>query len=327
MPKRPDPTADALRALSKLREQPESERGPELARHLRSKSNWVVAKAAKIAAELHENAAIPELVAAFHRLLADPMHLDKGCMALTEIAAALYALDHYDSDLLFAGIRHTQLEGGFGTPTDTAVQLRSHCAMGLAQTHHPDAPFELVRLLADPEAGARVGAVRAIGMLPSEAAALLLRFKVLTGDPEVEVVAECFANLLACDPARSLPFVAGYCDDSDEAIAEAAVLALGDSRLPEAVEALKERWAHFVVGPMKKILLLALAAARRESSVEFLLKLLAEENPRSALDVLHALRIYKHDEAVWKTVNEIVSNRGDRALMDRFLALAAGVDR
>ena len=329
MPKRTDPTTEALRAISGLRERPDA--GRELAKHLANKSNWVVAKAAKTAGELHITEAIPALAAAFHRLMADPMRLDKGCMALTEIAAALYALDHYDSDLLLAGIRHTQIEPGFGTSTDAAVQLRSHCALGLAQTHQPDAAFELVRLLADREAGARIGAVRAIGMLPTEAAALLLRFKVLSGDPEIEVIAECFANLLAADPARSLDFVAGYCDaaggESDEQIAEAAVLALGDSRLPEAVEALKERWTHFVVGPMKKILLLALATARREASVEFLLKLLAEENPRTALDVLHAMRIYKHDETVWKSVGEIVTKRGDRALMDSLLALAARVDR
>jgi len=327
MAKRPDPTQEALRAINQLRDEPEAVRGPALAKHLANKSNWVVAKAAKVAAELHQHDAIPALVKAFHRLMAGPEQLDKGCMALTEIVAALYTLDHYDSELLLTGIRHVQLEASFGPPTDTAVQLRSHCAAGLAQTHHPDAAFELVRLLADHETGARIGAVRAIGTLPNEAGALLLRFKVLTGDPEAEVIAECFASLLACDPARSIRFVADYCDDTDETIAEAAVLALGDSRLPEAVEALKERWTHFVVGPMKKILLLALATARRESSVEFLLKLLAEENPRSALDVLNAMRIYQHDESVWRSVNEIVQKRGDRALVDRLLALAAGIDR
>ena len=93
--------------------------------------------------------------------------------------------------------------------------------MGLAQTHHPDAPYEIVKLLADPEPGARAGAARAIGTLPGEAAALLLRFKALIGDRESDVLAECFASLLIVDPERSLGFVADFAD-GDEELAEAA---------------------------------------------------------------------------------------------------------
>ena len=268
-----------------------------------------IARDAKRAAAAHDESAIPELAANFHRLIADAATLDKGCIALTEIAAALYALDHHDSDIYLRGIHHVQIEGSFGRPTDAAVQLRSHCALGLTQTHHPDTAFELVKLLTDAEPGARVGAARAIGMLPTEAAALVLRFKVLSGDAVPDIIAECFSSLLAADAARSMDFVAHYMSDHDDAIAEAAVLALGDSRLPAAVEALKEQWTRSVGATLRRVLLLALATARRESSLEFLLKLAREENARTATEAIQAMRIYRHDSVVRERLSQIVETR------------------
>jgi HEAT repeat protein len=316
--KKPDPTAEALGALAGAQEQSPDARRALLRKHLANRSNWVVAKAAKIAGEVRDEELAPDLVAAFHRLMADPVKHDKGCTALTEIAAALYSIDHYDPELLLAGIRHVQMEGSFGTPADAAVQLRSHCAMGLAQTRHPDAPYELVKLLADPEPGARAGAARAIATLPGDAGALLLRFKALIGDRVSDVLAECFAGLLAAEPERSLEFVAGFVDGDDEEVAEAAILAIGESRMPQGVEWLKQRWERTVHGPIRKTLLLALATARIEPAIEFLLKLLNEENPRSAVEVMSALRIYKHDERVRRAVGDIVDRRKDPTILQAF---------
>src|ERR1035438_1913723 len=268
--KKSDPTAEALSALAGVHDQTPDARRALLRKHLANRSNWVIAKAAKIAGEVRDEELAPDLVAAFHRLMADPVRLDKGCTALTEIAAALYSLDHYDPEVLLAGIRHVQMEGTFGPPSDAAVQLRSHCAMGLAQTRHPDATYALVKLLADPEPGARAGAARAIGTMTGEAATLLLRFKALIGDRESDVLAECFAGLLAVDAERSLEFVADFADNGDEEVAEAAILAIGESRTPQGVEWLKQRWERTVHGPIRKTLLLALATARIEPAIEFL---------------------------------------------------------
>jgi HEAT repeat protein len=316
--KKSDPTAEALAALATAHDQPPDARRTLLRKHLANRSNWVVAKAAKIAGEVRDEELAADLAAAFHRLMADPAKLDKGCTALTEIAAALYSLDHHDPELLLAGIRHVQMEGSFGPPADAAIQLRAHCAMGLAQTRHPDAPYGLVKLLADPEPGARAGAARAIGTLPGDAGALLLRFKALIGDRESDVLAECFAGLLAVDAERSLEFVAAFADDGDEEVAEAAILAIGASRTPHAVEWLKQRWERTVHGPIRKTLLLALATARIEPAIEFLLKLLADENPRTAVEVMSALRIYKHDERVRRAVGEIVDRRREASIVQAF---------
>src|ERR1035438_2233863 len=317
--KKSDPTAEALAALAGAHDQPVETRRALLRKHLANLSNWVVARAAKIAGEVRDEELAADLVTAFHRLMADPVKLDKGCTALTEIAAALYSIDHYDPEVLLAGIRHVQMEGTFGPPSDAAVQLRSHCAMGLAQTRHPDATYALVKLLADPEPGARAGAARAIGTMSGEAATLLLRFKALIGDRESDVLAECFAGLLAVDAERSLEFVADFAD-GDEEVAEAAILAIGASRTPQGVDWLKQRWERTVHGPIRKTLLLALATARIEPAIEFLLKLLADENPRSAVEVMSALRIYKHDERVRRAVGDIVDQRKDASIVQAFRA-------
>ena len=108
-------------------------------------------------------------------------------------------------------MRHVQMEPGWGGSSDTAVELRAVCAMGLASTTYPNKLRELVNLLVDREWQARAGAVRAIAAVGSDAAALLLRFKALSGDKEPEVLSECFSGLLAIEGAEALPLVNVLC--------------------------------------------------------------------------------------------------------------------
>jgi hypothetical protein len=319
--KRRDPTVEALDALSELRHQPASE---PLARRLRSflgnKSNLVIAKAAKTAGDLRVTELTADLAAAFHRLMANPAKLDKSCAAVTAIAGALYSMDYESPDVYLKGVRHVQLEASFGPPVDAAAQLRSDCALGLVRTRHPDALFDVVRLLVDKEPRVRTGAARALGTVVGEAAELLLSLKVLTGDAEPDVLAECFSGLLATGAGRSLTFVASYLDHADEAIAEAAILALGASRLLGAIDALREKWDRTVRSPTRKTLLLALATARQDSALEFLLSLVAAADSRVALDVIGALRMYRNDDRVRQSLEEAVRQRGDRRLTDAFHA-------
>src|SRR5579884_470025 len=240
--RRADPTEQALNALADLRRSPETaDRLAQMRSFLRNRSNLVVAKAAKIAGELRQRELIPDLVAAFDRFMADAPRLDKRCAAVTEIASALYVMDYADAGVYRRGIRHVQMEGSYGPPVDAAVQLRSHCALGLIQTRDPDAVFEVVNLLADREPAARAGAVRAIACLTGDTGALLLRLKIPTGDAEIDVMAECFSGLLRADAERSLAFVAGYLDHPDDTIAEAAILAIGETRSEAAVSVLAEK--------------------------------------------------------------------------------------
>ncbi len=83
--KKRDPVVEALDALAELRRGAVSEASARrIGEFLGNRSNLVVAKAAKAAGELRIEALVPDLVAAFERLMADPAKLDKGCAAKPE---------------------------------------------------------------------------------------------------------------------------------------------------------------------------------------------------------------------------------------------------
>ncbi len=314
-----DPIESALNALGDLRsaDSPQQVK-KELRGYLGHRSNLVVAKAAKIIRELRVSELVPELVGAFHRLMADPARLDKRCAALTEIASALYQLDCSQPDVYLRGLRHVQKEASFGPPTDAAAALRGISAQGLLRTRYANALPEVLPLLVDAEAPARLGAVRALATNGGDAGLLLVRLKVLTGDKEPDVLAECFSGLLAASPEQTLAFVAGYVDNEEEATAEAAMWALGQSRLPAAVEVLKEKWNRTLDRSLKKTLLAALAASRTRESLDFLCSLVRDANRQTATHVIVALAPYGSSEAVEKAVRSAVEERGEQSLRESF---------
>ena len=313
-----DPIETALNRLSALRTVAPELATMELRNYLGNRSNLVVAKAAKIAGELRVSELLPELVAAFHRFMKNPQQTDKRCAAITEIVAALYEMDYREPEIYLKGMRHIQKEASFGPPIDTAAALRGMSAQGLVRTGYANALADVVQLLVDPEAPARLGAIRALAANGGDAGVLLLRLKVLTGDAELEVLGECFAGLLAAAPEQSLSFVAQYVDDEDEAICEMAIWALGESRLRPAFEMLKEKWQRTVGRSSRKVLLAAMAASRLEESIEFLRALLQTESSQIASDVVVALAIYKGNESIKQTVAAIVRGRGDKSLIEMF---------
>jgi HEAT repeat protein len=259
-------TEDCLEALSRLRENPVAPAAAaELGAYLGNKSSLVAAKAAKIAAEFELQDLKPQLVSAFHRFMKNPAVSDKGCAAKKEIVRALEALGAAEAEVFLAGIRHIQMEGSFGPPVDTAAGLRAASAMGLVHMNYPGAILEIVTLLVDREDDARVAAVRALSYSGHPATVPLLRYKVMAGDATAEVIAECFLALLEVAPETSLAFVAGYLDSSNAAIAEAAAIALGQSRQPEAIATLKSKWPN-ARETQRRALLIGIAVARDDGA-------------------------------------------------------------
>jgi hypothetical protein len=314
-----DPIEQALDRLSALK----SAAGDpalldELRVFLRHRSNLVVAKAAKIAAQRRLVVLLPDLVAAFHKRMADAPRLDKRCEALTEIVTALYEMDYCEPDVYRQGLRHVQMEASFGPPVDAAAHLRGLSALGLVRTNDRDALPEVVALLVDPEPPARIGAVRALATNGGDAGALALRLKILTGDSEPEVIAECFAGLLAAPSESAIAFVAPYADSEDAAIAEAAILALGASRSSQALHVLQEKWKRTVRGPIKKVLLLALSASRNEEALHFLLGLLEKAPASTAAEVLAALSAQRPSDSIRASIHAALTRRGDASLLDAF---------
>ena len=312
-------TEEGLAAVRAIREAPEKyDLKRDLAPFLRHKSNHVAAAAADAAGRLEAAALAQDLADAFLKWMENPAARDPGCSALTAIAKTLVALEHPAAQAYLAGVRHVQKEASFGPPVDAAAALRGLCAQGLARMSHPDALLECATLLADPEPPARAGAIRAIGETGQTAGVLLLRFKALIGDPEDEVMAECFAVLLGMAPEQSLEFVARLLGSASAQVRERAALALGESRLPAAFAVLREAWEGTALASWRRTLLVAIAMLRRDPAVEFLLERLAEDAEKPAADALAALSLYSGDDSVRKRIERILATRKSAALRGVF---------
>ncbi len=151
-----------------------------------------------------------------------------------------------------------------------------------------------------------------------EAGILLLRLKALTGDAEPAVQGECFSGLLEASPAKSVPFVAKYIDSEDGDVAQAAMLALGESRLPAAYEVLREKWIRTIAMPTKKILLASMAASKLEEAIAFLISLVETESIPTATAAVEALSIYSRNQRVKQSVSDAVLTRRNETLASHF---------
>ncbi len=303
-----DPIQSALAALDEIPLQTAEGLKP-MAKALASKSNLVAAKAARIIGDARWAELMDDLATAFHRFVKRGSELDKGCVAMTAIARALFALDYDDADLYLAGMRHVQMEPAWGGSSDTAVELRGVCAMGLASTNHRYKLRELVELLVDREWQARAGAVRAIATVGSEAAALLLRFKAHSGDKEPEVLADCFSGLLDVEGADGVPFVTSFAEGKNKDVREPAILALGASRRADAVEWLKERFAGVADPETRQSILLALATSRTEIAIEFVLGVIRSGSAQTSAMAVSAMEVNRTDRRIQEGVEEALRSR------------------
>jgi HEAT repeat protein len=303
-----DPVQSALAGLDDIPlRTPQGQK--QMAKALASKSNLVAAKAARIAGDAQWIELTDEMASSFERFLKRGSELDKGCVALNAIARALYNLDYDGVDLYLAGMRHVQMEPVWGGSTDTAVELRAICAMGLASTTYPHKLRELVDLLVDREWQARVGAVRAIAAVGSDAAMLLLRFKALSGDKEPDVLAECFGGLLTVEGADVLPLVTSFAEGRNQEEREAAILALGASRRADAVDWLKERFQGVAHLETRQCILLSLATSRTEPAIEFLLGVIRDGSPQTSAMAVSAMEINRADRRIHEEVEKALQAR------------------
>ena len=172
-------------------------------------------------------------------------------------------------------------------------------------------------MLADSEKAARIGAVQALASTGTEAAGLLLRLKVRLGDAEDEVISECFGGLMELSPAAELAFVADYLGSPNEAIQEAALLALGNSRQPAGFEILKS-FAQRHSSELQEVAHVALALLRLQAATDFLLTLVADRSEAVALSALGALAVHRHDPRVHERAAAAVASNGSAALRGLF---------
>jgi HEAT repeat protein len=310
---------DKLAALRELRGQALTpEHKTELRKRIGDRSNLVVAAAAAIAGENSLVELAKDLEAAFDRFLINPVKDDKLCRAKIAVIQALDKLEHQDSEVFDKAARHVQLEPVWGGSEDSAAPLRAAALIALARIEGSRSLPLLVDAMADPAKDVRIAAAVALGALGTESAGLILRLKVRVGDSDPDVLSECLGGLLSVDPKENLAIVSEFLEPSNDAVCEAAALALGKSRLPEALEPLKACWQKSHSPALRQQLLLAIAVLRRPGAIDYLMELVASESEPTAIAALAALKIYKDDPRVRERIVKLVHEKASQTLQARF---------
>lgn len=252
----------------------------------------------------------------FVRLLEDPVKRDPACRGKVAIAKALDRTERSAAEVFERGVRFVQHEPVWGGKVDTAAELRGVCGMAMVHMRHPRALVEVALLLADPETAARVAAARALAVAGDRVAAEpLLRFRLAIGDPESEVLGECFGALLEIAGVDAMDDVAAALRSPDATVAQAAALALGGSRLAGAFERLREADESLVGGDGRRTRLLAMALVRSPEAWDHLIALVADGSRASAEDAARALLTFAHDDELMARLEEAARDHDDIAAL------------
>jgi HEAT repeat protein len=317
---------EEVERLSRLRDAgPGASATAGIRKALADRVGLVVAKAAKVAAELEARELIPELLAAFERMFEKPEERDPQCWAKNAIAKALTAMDYRESAPYLRGARHVQMEPVWGGQEDSATTLRGICMLGLASCSdvRRETVFRvLVDGMADPSRDVRAEAARAVAEMGGEEAPLLLRLKARVGDTELPVIGQVFDCLLQLEGAGAVPFLTALLDRAPEEVQTEAAQALGSSRLPEAVEALEKAWETVRDPELRFTIARAIGASRLERGLAFLLGVVTRGRAAEARMALEALSLHRESPEIWRRVEAAAAEAGT-AVQAEFRNLAA----
>jgi hypothetical protein len=264
---------------------------------LANRSNFLVAKAARLAEDAGSMDLIPDLRTAYDRFFINAEKTDPQCWAKNALSRALSKLEYHDKGVFLRGLRHHQMEPVWGGVSDSAGTLRANCAHALVACDGLDNQELLVLLLeplVDKDKSVRVETVRAVAQL-GEIAVPVLRLRALIAGEEAEVLGQCFGALLAIERDAAIPFVAGFLEPGDDPAGEAAY-ALAETRSPAALAALLKRQKEFTDEWFSGVLLSAIALTRQPEAIDFLIGLIEHEE-REAPRAIEALsRVAASDE-------------------------------
>ncbi|MGD0829490.1 MAG: HEAT repeat domain-containing protein [Terracidiphilus sp.] len=305
---------EALSEAMKAGAAPDAER---LRKALRHRSSFLVAKAARMVADAELFALLPDVLAAYDRFFIDAAKTDPQCWAKNALVKTLVKLEHRQRDAYLRGLRHHQMEGAWGPPSDSSGALR--CASAQALVDCPgisdsDLLTILLEPLTDTDKTVRMEAARAIGQVGGPSAALLLRLAALLGkhEPEPEVLGAVYSALLAVEGARAIPVVASALEPGDDPSAEAA-FALAEMRVPEALSALTLRFRASADSWFASVLLSAIALTRLPEAGEFLLTLIQNES-REAPAAIEAIGRSSPSAEMRARLQKIVEDAGSPRL-------------
>jgi HEAT repeat protein len=289
---------------------------------LREGPATIAARAAAIIRQHALDGFADDLVAAFRRLLVDPVKSDPGCVAKV---AALEALDfggHDDAAPFVEATAHVQLEPAWGPPVDTATGVRARGVLALARLSHPDLSVIAGALLADPASPVRQAAAEALASTGDRAQAGALALRFAAGDEDPLVVLACASGLLALAPEHALPRLRAALGGADEEAREVAAMALGQSSRPEALDALVAALDAAALAADRAIVLRALGLQRSERAVEALLGVVANGGLRDAEAAIAGLGTRRFDAGVRERTAAAARRNPEAARLGATLAAA-----
>lgn len=293
-------------------------------RALADRSNFLVAKAARIAEDNQLSALLPDLIAAFDRFFIHAEKTDPQCWAKSALSRALSRLGCRDKEVFLRGLHHHQMEPVWGGRSDSAGTLRANCAHGLLGCEGliaQDVLLLLLDLLVDTDKSVRVETVRALGQL-GDLAVPVLRLRSLIPGEDPEVLAVCFSALMAIERDAAIPFVARFLGAGDDAAAEAA-FALAETHADAALRVLLDLHSHPTNGSQEPwfagVLLNAIALSRLPRAIEYLLDLVEHEDREAALAIEALAKLGPSGELrarLARAVEETASPRLQKALAE-----------
>lgn len=292
-----------LAQLESLRDADPAKTETSLRKALAHRNNFIVAKAAKLAAAHNHRSLADTLVAAFDRFLQDGVKSDPQCWAKNAIVEALVAFDYQEPKLFLAGLQYVQLEPTWGGSSDTAGTLRGHCAIGLVQCRsltNTQVLTHLLPLFADKQLSVRVNAARAVEQIGTDASILLLRLRAELASDEPELLGACYSGVLRLEGPSAIPWAARFLqpEKPDDTAAEAA-FAIAETRTEAAATLLIATHKRTRDPDFRGTLLAALALTRQPAAIDFLFDQIADgskaarealENSAPSNEVLERLR-------------------------------------
>ena len=296
-----------LRAAEALRHAPDP---AGIRAALSHRSGMIVAPAARAAAAHRIDGLEADMLAALDRLYRDPVEHDPQCLGKLALVAALDELGCGEAAPFLRAARHVQLEPVWGGTQDSAPPLRIRAAQALVRLGHHGVYRLLGDLLVDPVGEVRGAAAQMLGAVGGERGALLLRLRLSVGDQDVDVLADYAAGLLACEGAEGVPLVVALLEHDDRAVVGGAALALGGSRLPEALEPLLAALRACPDRQLTRTLVDAIALQRSDASAEVLLGLVADGDREEAVAAAEGLRLYRDRPAIVERAQAALAARG-----------------
>ncbi len=283
---------------------------------LASANNRLVGRAAALVGQHKLDSFTDDLRTAYERFLENPLTTDRGCEAKTPLCEALRQIEYDDADFFLEGIHYVQREPAYNDKryVDAASEVRAICGFALIQLNDSRAMSELVDLLGDPEKTARAGAARAIAHGRSQASELLLRLKIDLGDPEPEVLGECFAGLLRIDPSGGIARIAKFLEHPSEDICCEAALALGESRTEAAFAPLREQADRRHGRDFENVLLTSIGLLGIPQSVDYLLQVVTRPDLGAAIAALRALRHCRDPRSFSQRLQKVVAQTKNRQI-------------